>query len=121
MSEPAFQSADTLDLSDLTAIDPDDPIVVNKLYREYMSAMFVWVKSGLIFEPNNPTLHNACDRVARVANVVRMLFDQAAEMDFLADGVYVNQTLLKLRGSRFDQAEYLSAVWGSFGVGGVTP
>ncbi len=121
MSEPAFQNADALDLSDPSKIDPDDPVVVNKLYREYMSAMFVWVKSGIIFEPNNPTLHNACDRVARVANVVRMHFDSASDMEFMADGVYVNGTLLKLRGSRFDQAEYLSAVWASFGVGGVKP
>jgi len=117
MSDFAFESADALDLSDPSKIRIDDPVQANALFREYLTAMFVWVKSGLIFESNNPTLHHACDRIERVVSVIRLLCENSCTINFLADGVFVNQSLLKIRGNRFDQAEYLSLIWSTFGVG----
>ena len=106
-----------LDPSILAQLRSEQPEGLVRLHREYLAAVYVLVKNSLIFELNNPALHRACARAAAVANTVRDYGEQVAAIAFLADGVYVNQTLLKLTGSVFEQGEYLHAIWSELGVG----
>lgn len=109
-----------LDPSILQLLHNQDPLGQVKLYREYLAANYVLVKNSLIFELNNPALHQACARCAAVANIVRQIGDNAGSIAFLADGVYVNQNLLKISGGVFQQGEYLHAIWGELGVSEIT-
>lgn len=106
-----------LDPSILELLKTEDPLGLVKLHREFLAAIYVLVKNSLIFALNNPALHNACSRAAAVANTVREYGEHAGSIAFLSDGVYVNQTLLKLAGGVFEQGEYLHAIWGELGVG----
>lgn len=105
-----------LDPSILELLGNQDPLGQLKLNREYLASIYVLVKNSLIFELNNPALHHACARCAAVANLVRQYGDNAGSIAFLADGVYVNQNLLRLSGGVFQQGEYLHAIWSELGV-----
>jgi HD-GYP domain-containing protein (c-di-GMP phosphodiesterase class II) len=106
-----------LDPSIVELLAAKDPLGRVRLNREMLAAVYVLVKNSLIFELNNPALQNACARTAAVANVVREQGDHSGSIAFLADGVYINQSLLKLSGGVFEQSEYLHAVWAELGVG----
>jgi hypothetical protein len=108
-----------LDLDNPQSIKVTDPETISKLHNELLTGAYVFVKSGIVFELNNPSLHQACDRLAKIANFVFAYLD-GASIHFLSDGVYINRTLLKVQGSRFEQGEYLTQVFKAFNVGSIS-
>jgi HD-GYP domain-containing protein (c-di-GMP phosphodiesterase class II) len=106
-----------LDLSFLDQVDAEEG-GGQRLLRDYLAANYVFVKSALVFELNNSALHNACDRIAAVANQVRAELD-GASIEFLSDGVYINRDLVKLDSGGFEQGEYLFHIWKALGIGAV--
>ncbi len=109
-----------IDLSNVAAFKAEDPAAIMRLYSEYLTAAFVFIKSGMVFEINNPTLHQACDRLSKVANFIFQQLEGNASIHFLSDGVYVNRNLLKVQGTRFEQGEYLTQIFNSLGVGSMS-
>jgi len=110
-----------LDLSILDDVDVGDlQLTGGQLHREYLSAAFIFIKSGLLYALNNDGLRQACERVSKVANDVRAQGDGVASMEFLSDGVCVNRELLRVNAKAYEQAEYLSAVWSGLGVGQIS-
>ncbi len=108
---------DHLDLSFLDNV-AEDTVATQRFFREYLSAFYVFVKSCLVFEINKSTLHNACTRMADVANRVREEVE-GATIEFMADGVYVNRDLVKLDTAGFEQGEYLYQIWKVLEIGEV--
>lgn len=100
----------------LDGVGSDEGVRAQRLYRQFLTSVYVFVKSSLVFELNNAALHQACERLAASANEVHEALD-AAGIEFLPDGVYVNRDLAKLDGSGFEQGEYLYHVWKTLGVG----
>lgn len=97
-------------LGELTAVE------LEEANREYLRAMYVVVKSAFLYDVNNATLLKACERLARAVNRIRAHHEDAAALEFMTDGVYVNRQLLRLDMSSFEQAEYLFAVWNTMCV-----
>jgi len=111
--------ANQIDLSNLASFKSEDPAQVQRLNGEYLSAVFVYIKTGIIFEVNNPTMHHACDRLCQIANFMYTQLEGSAAIHFMTDGVYVNRSLLKVQGSRFEQCEYLTELFHALGVGSI--
>jgi len=88
-----------------------------RLVQELLSATFVLVKNSLVFDQNNPALLRACDRMSAAVNDLRGQADGAASIQFLTDGVYVNNQLARLDSGAYEQGEYLYTVWRNLGVG----
>jgi hypothetical protein len=101
----------------LNGIDLEDEAARARLHRELLLGMYILVKNGLLFDENNPTLHDSCDRVTAIANALLEIDDGAAAIQFLADGVYVNRQLVKLDSNTYPRGEYLFTIWKAFGVG----
>lgn len=101
----------------LRDIDLEDEGARAKLHRELLMSMYILVKNGLLFDENNPTLHDSCDRVSAIANALLEIDDGAAAIQFLPDGVYVNRQLVKLDSNTYARGEYLYTIWKAFGVG----
>ena len=95
----------------------DERQTFNRLSIEYLNAVYVVVKNGLIFAMNNPALHQACARAAQAANAIVQQADGTAAIAFSSDGVYVNRALVRLGGAAYEQGEYLHHVWRALGVG----
>lgn len=102
-------------------IDPRTAAGRARLHRELLTANFVLVKNGLLFDGNNPVLVQSCERVARIANLTRAHNDGAAALEFLPDGVYINRQLVRLDSASYERGEYLYTVWKAFGVGEIDP
>ena len=107
----------TIDFSQIEGLNPEDTKAVNALHAEFMSSLFVLMKSGSVFDLNNPTLHAACDRIANAANGTFLLHGGEAVMQFRPDGIFVNRQLVKVGGRRYEHIEYVTSMWGAFGVG----
>ncbi len=107
----------TIAFSQIEGLNPEDTKAVNALHAEFMSSLFVLMKSGSVFDLNNPTLHAACDRIANAANGTFLLHGGEAVMQFRPDGIFVNRQLVKVGGRRYEHIEYVTSMWGAFGVG----
>jgi len=107
---------EALDLSILDSVGADDGVQAQRMYRQYLTSVYVFVKSCLVFEMNNAALRQSCERLGTIANTIRQALD-ASSIEFLTDGVYVNRDLVKLDGTGFEQGEYLYHVWKTVGVG----
>ncbi|RMH44148.1 MAG: hypothetical protein D6689_03120 [Deltaproteobacteria bacterium] len=106
-----------LDLAALDALAEDGARPrLTAQQRELLAAAFVFTKTALIYELNNPTMHAACDRIAAIANAFLAEHGSAA-LELVGDGAYVNRDLVKLDAGGFEQAEYLQHVWAAVGVG----
>ncbi len=87
--------------------------------RDLLARLFVTVKLALVYDARNDAMSTAFDKLAAAANRVRDTLDATAELQFLADGLYLNRLRVKVDLGGFDQAEYLHAVWAWLGVGEV--
>ncbi|MGE5182409.1 MAG: HD-GYP domain-containing protein [Acidobacteriota bacterium] len=85
------------------------------IYREYLRAMYVLFKCAFVYETNNDTLRNACERVSSLANRIHDQVDDVASLELLAEGAYVNRVLIKLDSGLYDQSEYLLAIFTTLG------
>ncbi len=94
--------------------------MTDSLHNDYVGAMFVFLKSSLLFEPNNPAMLEACDRLADFANNVRSRSGQA-EMRFRYDGIYVNQDFMVPPNDKVAQSEYVAGVWRMLDVAVIAP
>jgi hypothetical protein len=101
-----------------TLLPPDDP-TAQRLYLEYLRAMYVLFKSSFVYDTNNSALVATCERVAAAANQIRDNLADIATLELHGDGTYVNRTLLKLDPSTYDQADYLYAVFHTLGVSAI--
>ena len=93
---------------------------IRELYVEYVAAMFSVLKSGLLFDLNNETLHSACVRVSRVANQILALPDNDSTATFLSGGIYINRKLVSVGPHKYEQVEYITSFWSSLGVGALS-
>lgn len=103
-------------------VDPADDLRDGRslqLYRDFLRATYVMFKSAFVFDTNNDALRVACERVAQVANRIRTDLDDVASLELLADGAYVNRSLVKLDTSLFDQSDYLYAIYSTLGVSAI--
>lgn len=90
-----------------------------RLYRDYMRSVYVLFKCSFVYETNNQALLAACERVAGFANRIREHLADAASLELLAIGTYVNRTLIKLDPSTFDQSDYLYAIFSTLNVSAI--
>lgn len=90
-----------------------------RLYQEYLRAMYVLFKSAFVYDTNNQALVAAADRVATAANRIREAVNDVASLELMAEGSYVNRTLLKLDPSTYEQADYLFTICGTLGVAAI--
>ncbi len=86
-----------------------------QVYRDYLRAMYVMFKCAFVYETNNDTLRNACERVSSLANRIHEQVDDVASLELLAEGAYVNRVLIKLDSGLYDQSEYLLAIFTTLG------
>lgn len=100
----------------LETMDARAPASAAQLAREFLSALYVMVKNGLIFELNNPALQFSCQNAALVTNRLRDKADTAI-IEFAPDGVYVNRGIVRLDRSGFEHSEYLFHIWKTIGIG----
>ena len=98
--------------------DPRDGRALT-LHRDYLRAVYVMFKSAFVFEINNDALRVACERVSQIANRVRADLEDVPSLELLAEGAYVNKTLIKLDSSLFDQSDYLYAIFSTLGISAV--
>jgi hypothetical protein len=92
---------------------------VQRLYQDYLRAIYVLIKSSFLYDTNNQTLVQSAERVAAAANQIRTNVDDTARLELLPEGVYVNRTLLKLDATTYDQADYVFTVCTTLGVASI--
>lgn len=91
-----------------------------RLIRDFMRTMYVMFKGSFVYELNNETLVNSCMRVADVANKIRAKVDDAASLEVVAEGAYVNRALVKLEAGSYDQADYMFAIFSALDVSSIS-
>jgi HD-GYP domain-containing protein (c-di-GMP phosphodiesterase class II) len=80
--------------------------------RDLLTRLFVAVKLAFVYDVNNDTMRPAFEKLAAAANLFRERSeDGVAALQFLADGVYANRTLIKVDANTFEQGQYLYGVW----------
>lgn len=95
-------------------------VSVQRLYQEYLRALYVLFKSSFLYDTNNQTLVSSCERVANAANEIRTNVAAVASLELLADGAYVNRTLLKLDATTYEHADYLYTITSTLGVAAIS-
>src|SRR6185503_15606942 len=103
----------------MAKVSGEDVESVQRLYQDYLRAMYVLIKSSFTYEVNNQTLVLAADRVAAAANQIRSDVADSARLELSPEGIYVNRTLLKLDATTYDQADYLFTVCSTLSVAAI--
>jgi hypothetical protein len=89
-------------------------------HSDYVGAMFVYLKSSLLYDTNNAALIEACDRLVEISNTIWNRTRGQAEMRSRYDGVYVNQTRL-VDPDRSGQIEYVQGIWNALDIAAIAP
>ena len=111
MSEPI--DLGILDLVDDTSFKEGEQ---DRVFRDYLAKMYVMFKGSFLYDTNNASLVQSCERVAAVANRIRENHGDTAQLAVHAEGSYVNHVLVKLDAGSHDQADYLFAIYSALDV-----
>jgi len=87
--------------------------------REFITRLFVLVKTGQVFDVSNARVGPRCEQGCRDRQPVRDATDGVAALQFLEDGTFLNRTLVKLDAAALEQAQTLTRFWTPLGVGEV--